>query len=110
MTRSDGAVQYTGQAITPGPRPESDPWLETPDGEVVSLAPHLATLERGACGDCRAGFFAPTDNGPTDQGVERCDECDTYDGDLEAALALAAVIGPDVTVWYEADHDDTEED
>lgn len=80
---------------------QSDPWLQHPDGSVVELLPHLAPLTPGPCeDDCSGGFFAPTGNGPTDQGVERCDQCDLYDGDLSAAVALAALIGPDVTVWF----------
>lgn len=81
--------------------PGTDPWLERPDGTLVDLADHLARLPRGECGDCRAGFFAPTDNGPTLQGVERCDECAVYDGDLSAASALAGLIGPDVIVRFQ---------
>ncbi|WP_263729982.1 hypothetical protein [Cellulomonas sp. SG140] len=101
----DEARRYTGgeiDAIADG----SDPWLERPDGSVVDLAEHLDRLSVGPCGECRGGFFAPTTNGPTDQGVERCDACDIYDGDLSAALALAALIGPDVEVRYAVDADD----
>lgn len=88
----------------------TDPWLQHPDGSVVALTEHLAALTPGECGECRGGFFAPTDNGPTEQGVERCDACDAYPGDLDAAVALAALIGPDITVWYEPDTDEQEDD
>jgi hypothetical protein len=60
----------------------------------------VSDLPPGSCGECRGGFFAPTNNGPTDQGVERCDICRKYPGDLHAALALAKMIGPHITVWY----------
>lgn len=80
--------------------PETDPWLQYPDGEVVDLRPHLANLASPEGCDCSGGFFAPTDNGPTEQGIERCDECGTFDGDFEAAVALAETIGGGVTIWY----------
>jgi hypothetical protein len=79
---------------------ETDPWLQRPDGSEVDLEPHLAPLAVGDCGECRGGFFAPTDNGPTGQGIELCDACNKFPGDLDAAVALAALIGPDVSVWY----------
>lgn len=79
----------------------TDPWLQHPDGTVVALEKHLQALPAGECGDCRGGFFAPTDNGPTEQGIERCDACSMFPGDLDAAWALAGVIGRQVTVWYE---------
>ena len=103
------AQQYTGQAGVML-ADQSDPWLQRPDGSIVTIAWHLVLVSTGECGDCRGGFFAPTENGPTDQGIERCDECNVYAGDLDAALALAALIGPDITVWFEPDTDDNEED
>jgi hypothetical protein len=100
-----GARQYTT-----GDRPvmlanETDPWLQHPDGSVVDLEPHLAALEPGPCGECSGRLFAPTGNGPTEQGIERCDECsliddDPFSGDVDAAAELAALIGQGVTVWY----------
>lgn len=106
----DGARRYTGEdrAMLAS---ETDPWLQHPDGSIVDLEPHLAALTPGPCGECRGRYFAPTGNGPTEQGIERCDECSLIDddplsGDLDAALALAALIGPDVTVWYLPDTDE----
>jgi hypothetical protein len=95
----DGAARYTEQPLVQL-ADQTDPWLQYPDGSVVTLAWHMVRLEPGPCGDCRGGFFAPTDNGPTDQGVERCDDCLVHPGDLDAAVALAALIGPDVEVWF----------
>lgn len=98
---------YTGDLTGVMIADQTDPWLQRPDGSVVTLVPHLTPLEPGpVCGECRGGFFAPTDSGPTDQGIERCDECDLYLGDLDAALALAELIGPDITVWYEDDEEE----
>lgn len=96
--------QYTGQ---PGAMlaDSTDPWLQRPDGSVVALDEHLTGLEKGPCEECPGGFFAPTGNGPTMQGIERCDQCDIHEGDFTAALALAALIGPDITVWYEPETD-----
>ena len=94
----EGAREFKGETdvtIAEG----SDPWLQR-DGSVVNLRPHLARLSPDPDCDCPGGVFAPTGNGPTDQGIERCDECQTHPGDLAAAEALAALIGPGVTVWY----------
>lgn len=96
------AKQYTGEPVV-RMADQTDPWLQHPDGSVVDLEPHLAGLAPGPCGDCRGGYFAPTGNGPTEQGVERCDDCRLHEGDVAAAVALAALIGPDVTVWFETD-------
>lgn len=99
MDDLDDAVQYTGQdAILMAA--ETDPWLQHPDGTVVDLTPHLRTMPPGPCGECNGGFHAPTGNGPTEQGIERCDACDVHPGDLDAAAALAAAIGPQITVWF----------
>ena len=106
-SKIDGARQYAGEpgAMIAG---DTDPWLQTPDGEVVDLGPHLAQLPPGPCEDrCPGAYFAPTGTGPTYQGVERCDACDVYAGDFDAAMSLASHIGPDVTVWFlpAADHE-----
>lgn len=108
MSVIEGAVQYTGQ---PDAMLEdaTDPWLQDEHGALIELEPVLATLPPGpTCGECRGGFFAPTINGPTEEGIERCDECDVHEGDFDAALALAALI-PGATVWYLPDTDDDED-
>lgn len=109
MSPIEGAVQYTGE---PGAMlyPETDPWLQRPDGTVVELGQVLALMAPGPCGECRGGYFAPTGNGPTEEGIERCDGCDVHEGDFAAALALAATIGPDVTVWYLPEGDEEEDE
>jgi hypothetical protein len=101
------STRYTGDLTGVMIADQTDPWLQHPDGSEVDLLPHLAALTPGPCGeDCSGGFFAPTSNGPADQGIERCDQCNIYAGDLDAAVALAALIGPDVSVWYLAEGDD----
>ena len=53
------------------------------------------------CDTCRwgilPGVLAPMD---TIFGIQRCDECQIYPGDLAAARALADLLGPGVTVWF----------
>lgn len=55
------------------------------------------TPEMGSCG-CGPlqGVLAPIN---TREGVQRCDDCHTYDSDLDAALALAVRIGGEVKFW-----------
>ncbi|WIB65365.1 hypothetical protein [Curtobacterium sp. MCBD17_040] len=79
---------------------ETDPWLRDANGQDINLARFSKHPVDGPCGErihAIPGVLAPW-NG---NGVERCDMCGLYEGDLEAATALAASIGPDVTVWYE---------
>lgn len=105
MTGHPDARQYVAGAdvtMTDG----SDPWLQHPDGTVVALDEHLSRLPIGQCTECRGSLFAPTGNGPTEQGIERCDQCNAYEGDLTAALALAVAIGNGVTVWFQSDADE----
>lgn len=45
---------------------------------------------------CYSGIIPAMD---TNEGIQRCDTCQVYDGDLEAAQALADRIGG-VSVWF----------
>jgi hypothetical protein len=103
------AKQYTGtlpDAETIAD--QSDPWLQYPWGSVVRVLEFIEALPAGSCEeDCHGGYFAPTSNGPTGDGIERCDTCNVFEGDLDAALALAATIGPDITVWYLTDNEES---
>ena len=80
----------------------TNPWLRDPDGSDADLAarfgptPTAADSPCGACGPL-AGILAPMDTG---HGIQRCDVCDLYPGDLEAAAALAAHLGSGHTVWF----------
>lgn len=78
----------------------TNPWIEV-DGEPVDWERwSLANLDKldfdgceegcGAGGTPLAGVIAPMD---TVIGVQRCDTCDVFPGDLEAAQALAATVG-----------------
>ena len=80
---------------------DTDPWLENLDRQVVDVAPLLETFpQHGDCECDGTGLFAPTGNGPTSQGIQRCDLCERFAGDLDAALALAEHAGKDVSVWF----------
>jgi len=96
------ARRYDGTAVEYG----GDPWLQWPTGEVIDPGPHVRAMGEGTCGDCHGGYFAPTGNGPTDYGIERCDACDRFDGDLAAAEALAAWLDGSAEVWVEVDDED----
>lgn len=105
-TSPANAVQYKrGDRVTL--EDGTDPWLQRPDGTIFPLRQAVSLLPVGDCGECPGGLFAPTSNGPTDQGIERCDQCPTFEGDLEAAVALATFVttfmGLDVTVWFQPD-------
>jgi hypothetical protein len=39
----------------------------------------------------------------TDEGIQRCDAADVFEGDLDAALALARVVGGIVKFSVESD-------
>lgn len=111
------AVRYQGEEdaqIAFG----TDVWLQTTDGAEVDLESLLdgvslndlegmpSSLERWECETCAGvpmhGVFAPV-NG---NGIERCDECDLYPGDFEAAVALRDRIEEQLglaglEIWYE---------
>ena len=77
----------------------TNPWIHDGSGAVVTLETMSSVI---AGEDCNCGpipgVLAPMD---TDIGVQRCDECELYPGDLEAAAALARHLGDDHTVWFE---------
>lgn len=61
--------------------PDTNPWIEV-DGEPVgAIDPHALEV---------VGILTGCDDG---YGVQRDDESDRYDSDVEAALALAEAIG-----------------
>ncbi|MER7798551.1 hypothetical protein [Microbacterium sp. NPDC096154] len=79
---------------------ETNPWLRDEFGRDIDLSAVPATNPDG-CDTCRwgilPGVLAPMD---TIFGIQRCDECQIYPGDLAAARALADLLGPGVTVWF----------
>lgn len=105
-------AQYTGpESVADGVliADGTNPWLEL-DGEPVDLTqPDLAPREQCPCEEWAPvivpGVLEAMDD---DYGVQRCDACDLYDGDLEAALALAKALGPEFTVHFEIAEDEGE--
>lgn len=67
-------------------------------GEVT--AEKAERLQRCECeGDIIPGVHHPAAANGVIASVERCDTCERYPGDLDAALALAAVVGGEV--WFQ---------
>lgn len=84
----------------------TNPWIEVDglpvDWMVSTLVEHPALAERAECDNrCNAGVLLAMD---TESGIQRCDECGTFDGDIEAAFFVAALV--DGVVWV---HDDTDD-
>lgn len=99
--------------------PGTDPWVEidgvpvdwttcncgsgpnTPLSLHASICSRRAADRPNACETCAgepvAGVIAPMN---TREGIQRCDECERFEGDLDAALALARLVGG--TVKYVA--------
>ena len=86
---------------------EEDPWVETAegmvdwindiDGDVLLPAP----TDPAECPEtCHAGILVACND---EYGVQRCDQCQVYDGDIEAAIALANIVGGTAWVAVEAD-------
>lgn len=81
---------------------ETEPWLQRDNGEEIDLTEYdLDTLlpQLNDCDGCAGtGVFAPVN---TNHGINRCDQCQAFPGDLEAAAAVAQVIGGHV--YFEPD-------
>lgn len=79
-------------------------WLQIGDALVdVTLATkHWPAAAGNDCEGC-VGTELLGARWPVDStyGIERCDVCELYPGDLHAARAVAARIGEHVAVWYE---------
>lgn len=74
---------------------DTDPWLQ------VAGSSERVDLTRFDEAAFPAGVFAPVN---TDYGVERDDEADVFEGDFEAAVALAGhlhtITGLTYEVWF----------
>ena len=106
--------RWDGEDLAPGHyiATDSEPWLRDPEtGEDVNLAAFEAAAPRTpetVDVDCECewswfpGAFAPVNS---DYGIQACDSCDTYEGDLETAAAIAAhlttITGKAYEIWYE---------
>lgn len=83
----------------------TDPWVEV-DGVAVDWMTHpllkdsTPDLPRCNCPASTPGIL-PAMNTP--EGIQRCDECQMFDGDLDAALALAKKVGGVVKFEIEED-------
>lgn len=83
---------------------ESNPWLKDEDGESIDLTdlfnePRI--IIAGGCEQCGNGpvpGVLPAMDTP--YGIQRCDTCGIYEGDLQAARALRDELYPDATVWF----------
>lgn len=111
-----------GLAYSPGEpaviRFGTDVWITDSSGQPVVLSAAITSAnpmpvdERSRGCDCETDFFAgthaPTDNttGDDAEGVERCDSCQVFASDFEAAAAVVAHIGGDLIVRYLPDETD----
>lgn len=86
----DGRELPDGVFIASG----TDPWVEVDGVPVDWKEKGGAPAEDNDCDVCSdmpvPGVIAPMN---TPEGIERCDECERYPGDLEAALVLARTVG-----------------
>lgn len=73
----------------------TDPWIEVDGAPVDWTVPGWDRVRVPCpCGE-NGDVVEPgvLDGMNTPKGVQRCDACGTYDGDLDAALALARRVG-----------------
>ena len=72
---------------------DTNPWVEV-NGEPVDWSTYDGPQAACPCEDFHdapvPGVIAPMD---TEEGINRCDAAAVFDGDLDAALALAQLVG-----------------
>lgn len=87
---------------TPNIARETDPWVGVDGVPYDWMARPLPDAPDNDCEICRdspvSGALQAMN---TPAGIERCDECEVFEGDLDAAFALAALVGG--TVYYESE-------
>lgn len=72
---------------------DTNPWVEL-DGEPVDWMRVLLPRRACPCGESGKVLIPGVlDAMDTPEGIQRCDTCNTYPGDLDAALALAKLVG-----------------
>lgn len=80
---------------------QTNPWVEV-DGVPVDWTTTDRPRVQCPCDEMGQVVLAGVlDAMDTPAGVQRCDACGTYDGDLDAALALARLVGGVVKFWKE---------
>jgi hypothetical protein len=98
---------YDGTPIEVMIADRTNPWVEV-DGARVDWTERVP-WSRQPGNDCDSCWDSPVAGTipamDTEHGIQRCDECQRFEGDLDAALALANLTGG--TVRY---HIETEED
>lgn len=83
---------------------QTNPWLEGVDGPI-NLEELIGTLGEhpghaaSDCTDCD-GLIPGVLNMDTPYGIQACDTCTRFPGDLDAAAALRDAHFPDATVWF----------
>jgi len=93
LRRASTVREFTGWPIPGLIAPDTDPWVQL-DGVPVDWT--RANLPRVTCPCGESGqvvLAGVLDGMNTPTGVQRCDSCDTYPGDLDATLALARHVG-----------------
>lgn len=70
----------------------TNPWVEV-DGTPVDWTKSPLARTDCPCGEYRVILPGVLESMDTPDGIQRCDSCSTYDGDLAAALALAQLVG-----------------
>lgn len=90
---------------------DTNPWIEV-DGVPVdwTQAAHSPPVESrrtdNGCDSCGNFLDGVIESMDTDLGVVRCDECSIYEGDIEAAWALALLVGG-VVRYEQEDEEET---
>lgn len=77
---------------------ETNPWLQWPEGGPIDLTPYIGGPGPD-CPDC-GGLLSGVLNMDSVFGIQRCDTCEKYPGDLDAAKALRDTYFPTATIWF----------
>lgn len=99
----DTGVPWHG-SVTAVIESQTNPWLEGSDGPI-QLDVLIGTLGEhpghalNDCSDC-GGLLPGVLNMDTEYGIQRCDSCNVWLGDLDAAAALRDAYFPDAIVWF----------
>lgn len=94
---------YNGTAIDVMIADRTNPWVEV-DGVPVDWTKVDLPRHECPCGENGQVLLSGVlDAMDSETGVQRCDACSTYPGDLDAALGLAALVGGIVKFQKEED-------